>query len=192
MERVPGAASGFIGYFTGAELTAGKAAKDAHDSAVKLGELIDKHIADTERYSAAAAALREQATQAVRTGDRGRAKVHLVKAKKYEAFVNKIASIVSNLEAQKMALEQGITDTEIFRAQVAGAKALRKHIRRVGGVEGINEFAEEYRQIQQDGEEISDALSQSVAAHGSDATDGDDEIESELAALMEQASLRDA
>lgn len=111
-----------------------------------------------------------------------------IKRKKmYEKQVEQIINSRITLETQQLALESVNLNVQVMSAHQAGANAMNRAVRDMGGVERVEEIMDSVEEGFQDANEIQDAMGRQVNS-GIDADD--DELLAELEGL-EQDDLTD-
>jgi len=111
----------------------------------------------------------------------------LKRKKMYEKQVEQITNAKMTLETQQLALENVNLNVAVLSAQKAGADAMTRATKQIGGVEGVEEIVDSVEEGLQDADEIGQAMGRSINS-GIDMDD--DELLAELEGL-EQEDLTD-
>jgi len=107
-----------------------------------------------------------------------------IKRKKmYEKQVEQITNAKMTLETQQLALEGVNLNVAVLSAQKAGADAMNRATKQIGGVEGVEEIVDSVEEGLQDADEIGQAVGRSINT-GIDMDD--DDLLAELEALEEE------
>ncbi len=103
-----------------------------------------------------------------------------IKRKKmYEKQLEQIMGAKTTLETQRLALESMNINREALQAQQLGARAMEAEVRRMGGVDAVENTMDQVEDGLQDAEEIGQAMGRAIGAADAD----DDELLAELEEL---------
>jgi charged multivesicular body protein 4 len=103
-----------------------------------------------------------------------------IKRKKmYEKQLEQIMGAKTTLETQRLALESMNINREALQAQQLGARAMEAEVRRMGGVDAVENTMDQVEDGLQDADEIGQAMGRAIGAADAD----DDELLAELEEL---------
>ena len=103
----------------------------------------------------------------------------LKKKKMYDGQLTHLGNQKMMLESQKISLEAMTFDTTIIAAQKGAATSMKDTVKKMGGVDKVEELMDETEDAQQDFEEIQNAMNHRQTNAGDD-----DELLAELEGLM--------
>lgn len=113
------------------------------------------------------------------SGKKREALTCIKRKKMYEKQLEQVSGAKMTLETQRLALENININREALEAQKAGAAALNKVTRDMGGVDAVEDTMDQVEEGLQDAAEIGDAMARSVNFGGDD----EDELLAELEGL---------
>ena len=135
-----------------------------------LQRKMDAELANAKKFNAA--------------GKKREALQCLKKKKMYDGQLNHLGNQKMMLEGQKGTLEAMTFDTEIMNTQKVVATTMTAQVKKMGGVDKVEELMDQVEETQQDFEEIQNAMNRQVNVPGLEGVT-DDDLLAELDGLME-------
>jgi hypothetical protein len=133
-----------------------------------LQRKIDAELGNAKKFNAA--------------GKKREAMQCLKRKKMYEQQLATLGVSKMKIEAQKMTLESSKFNTEILDAQKGFSMAMKEQVKKVGGVEKVEELMDEVEDGMTDAREIEEAMGRPLDLPG---IDDDDELLAELERMTE-------
>jgi charged multivesicular body protein 4 len=123
------------------------------------------------------------------TAGKKREAIQCIKRKKmYEQQLATLGTSKNNLEAQKMTMESMNMNADILDAQRVAAKAMQDQVKKVGGVDKVEELMDEVEDAQTDARDIQEAMGRQLEMPG---VGDEEELLAELEGLMEEELTAD-